>query len=162
MYQKYVEERASCSWRGSGKGWHQQEEMVVRKVDRPSQIQACCSSLVWICWPLQAAHLILKLVMFTFTLILSFSVMFLIPWLWVMPLWPLAIVFILVAAAWKAALWLDHQGWRTLLNLLQLPLLGCFLFGIVLVLLPSATAQTLILGRFFAWPFWFSLLLNRR
>ena len=58
------------------------------------------------------------IVMFRFPLILSFSMMFFIPWLWVVPLWLLAIAFLLVAVGCKAVLWLDRPGRRTLLNLL--------------------------------------------
>lgn len=77
--------------------------------------------------------MILRLVTFMFPLILSFRTMFSIPWLWVMTLWLLAGVFLL-AAAGSQLLQLDCPGWCTLLNLLQLPLLGCFLLGTVLAL----------------------------
>lgn len=58
------------------------------------------------------------LVTFIFPPILSFSMMFFIPWLWVAPLWLPAIVFILVAVGCKAVLRLDCPAWCTPLNLL--------------------------------------------
>lgn len=79
----------------------------------------------------------LELMSFLFALTLPFSVVFLIPWLWVVAPWLLAVADLLVTEGCEAVWWLDCPGWRALLLLLQLPLLSCFPLGAVLILVEA-------------------------